>query len=113
MPLMKCPDCGAEVSDRAPSCPKCNHPFAQIAADKLLNDDLRRVYEDKKLIGATIFYMERKSIKDMGEAKSEVERRLGLPPGPPPRKLSLPVVIVGYLLLFAAIWMVITGRIFK
>jgi hypothetical protein len=27
MPLVKCPDCGNEVSDRAPSCPKCGAPI--------------------------------------------------------------------------------------
>lgn len=28
MALVKCPDCGTEVSDRAPSCPKCGRPIA-------------------------------------------------------------------------------------
>jgi hypothetical protein len=27
MPLVKCPDCQTEVSDRAPSCPKCGAPI--------------------------------------------------------------------------------------
>jgi hypothetical protein len=26
MPLTKCPDCGTDVSDRAPTCPKCGAP---------------------------------------------------------------------------------------
>jgi hypothetical protein len=26
MPLVKCPDCGTDVSDRAPTCPKCGAP---------------------------------------------------------------------------------------
>jgi len=28
MPLTKCPDCGKEVSSRAPSCPSCGAPIA-------------------------------------------------------------------------------------
>lgn len=28
MALINCPECGAEVSDRAPSCPKCGAPIA-------------------------------------------------------------------------------------
>lgn len=27
MPLIKCPDCGRDVSDVAPSCPQCGRPF--------------------------------------------------------------------------------------
>ncbi len=28
MPLISCPDCNTEVSDRAPACPKCGRPIA-------------------------------------------------------------------------------------
>ena len=28
MPLVSCPDCNTQVSDKAPACPKCGHPFA-------------------------------------------------------------------------------------
>lgn len=28
MPLIKCPDCGKEVSDKAPVCPNCGRPIA-------------------------------------------------------------------------------------
>ena len=27
MPLIKCPECGLEVSSEAASCPKCGHPL--------------------------------------------------------------------------------------
>ncbi len=30
MPLITCPDCSSQVSDAAPSCPKCGHPFASV-----------------------------------------------------------------------------------
>ena len=29
MALIKCPDCGKEVSDVAPACPNCGRPIAQ------------------------------------------------------------------------------------
>jgi hypothetical protein len=32
MALTVCPDCSAEVSDRAPACPKCGSPIAAAAA---------------------------------------------------------------------------------
>lgn len=32
MALIKCPDCGTEVSDAAPACPKCGRPFQIISA---------------------------------------------------------------------------------
>lgn len=27
MALITCPECGAQVSDKAHTCPKCGHPF--------------------------------------------------------------------------------------
>ncbi len=35
MPLINCPDCGTEVSDAAPNCPKCNRPIAKAERSKL------------------------------------------------------------------------------
>lgn len=31
MALIKCPECGTEVSDRAPACPNCGAPIAAAA----------------------------------------------------------------------------------
>ena len=31
MALIKCPECGTEVSDKAIACPKCAYPIAEIA----------------------------------------------------------------------------------
>ncbi|PYQ59678.1 MAG: hypothetical protein DMF58_10800 [Acidobacteria bacterium] len=31
MPLVKCPDCGRDVSSAAPSCPQCGRPMAAVA----------------------------------------------------------------------------------
>jgi len=33
MALIKCPDCGTEVSDRARTCPKCGYPIDEYAAE--------------------------------------------------------------------------------
>ena len=30
MPLMKCPDCGKDVSTLAPNCPQCGRPLAAV-----------------------------------------------------------------------------------
>ncbi len=27
MPLISCPDCHKEISDKTPTCPHCGHPF--------------------------------------------------------------------------------------
>lgn len=32
MPLIKCPDCGTEVSNKAEKCPKCARPILEKAA---------------------------------------------------------------------------------
>jgi hypothetical protein len=32
MALINCPECGAQVSDAAPACPKCGYPIATAAA---------------------------------------------------------------------------------
>ncbi|MCG6941861.1 MAG: zinc ribbon domain-containing protein [Thiohalocapsa sp.] len=32
MPLITCPECGAQVSDAAPACPKCGYPVAAAVA---------------------------------------------------------------------------------
>lgn len=34
MPLIECPDCGRNVSDRAKSCPDCACPVAEVVAEQ-------------------------------------------------------------------------------
>jgi hypothetical protein len=36
MPLINCPECGAQVSDKAVSCPSCGHPMNAVAGGGLL-----------------------------------------------------------------------------
>lgn len=37
MALIKCPECGREVSDKARSCPGCGHPFELFDFEKYAN----------------------------------------------------------------------------
>jgi hypothetical protein len=37
--LIACPECGSEVSDKAPTCPKCGVPIASAANDVLIHFD--------------------------------------------------------------------------
>lgn len=32
MAIIKCPECGAEISDKATACPKCGNPMAGVAS---------------------------------------------------------------------------------
>ncbi|MDR0838838.1 MAG: zinc ribbon domain-containing protein [Oscillospiraceae bacterium] len=36
MALIKCPECGTEVSDKAASCPKCAYPIQSAQADNFV-----------------------------------------------------------------------------
>jgi uncharacterized membrane protein YvbJ len=38
MALIKCPECGTEVSDKAPQCPKCSYPISTIPAGQKVED---------------------------------------------------------------------------
>lgn len=37
MALIPCPECGSEVSDKAPTCPKCGVPIADAPKDVLIH----------------------------------------------------------------------------
>lgn len=37
MALIPCPECGSEVSDRAPTCPKCGVPIASAPKEVLIH----------------------------------------------------------------------------
>jgi uncharacterized membrane protein YvbJ len=39
MALISCPECGSEVSDKAPSCPKCGVPLASAPKEVLIHID--------------------------------------------------------------------------
>ncbi len=110
MALIKCPDCKTEVSELAQSCPKCGYPFAKISSDEALNAELRDAYASKKLIGATMLFMERNPGMDMGRAKQEVERRLGLQ-HTPPAKQSPGLLAIGFVLVVLFIIFLLMGKL--
>ena len=35
MPLIKCPECGNKVSDKAHACPHCGFPIEDMAAEQV------------------------------------------------------------------------------
>jgi hypothetical protein len=37
MALISCPECGSEVSDKAPTCPKCGVPIASVPKEVLIH----------------------------------------------------------------------------
>ena len=39
MTLISCPECGSEVSDKAPTCPRCGVPIASAPKDVLIHFD--------------------------------------------------------------------------
>lgn len=50
MPLISCPDCGAQVSDRAPSCIKCGAPIAQAMEVAQIGTPLTTTQETSKAL---------------------------------------------------------------
>lgn len=110
MPLIKCPDCKTEVSDQAQNCPKCGYPFAKVSADEALNAELRQAYASKQLIGAAMLYVERHPGTDIGRAKMEVEKRLGLA-HTPPAKQSPGLMLIGFILVILFIVFFLMGKL--
>ncbi|MDP3297600.1 MAG: zinc ribbon domain-containing protein [Thermodesulfovibrionia bacterium] len=61
MALIKCPECGTEVSDKAVACPKCAHPIVEGSAEQAQTVKAQPIkktakkYKGKMLIG--IFLM--------------------------------------------------------
>ncbi len=48
MPLINCSECGNEVSDKAPSCPKCGVPIATMQETKAAGTQINTVQETSK-----------------------------------------------------------------
>ena len=52
MALIDCPECSAQVSSAAPSCPKCGYPIAQ-EVQRAVRDPEAETSEEWKTLGAT------------------------------------------------------------
>jgi ribosomal protein L7/L12 len=83
MALIKCPECGHDVSDKAASCPKCGYPIQPAMTGQ--TPDLESLVKQSLLrdgkIAAIKLYREQTGAQLM-ESKQYVERlESGLPPG--------------------------------
>ena len=48
MPLINCSDCGNEVSDKAPTCPKCGAPIAILKEQAATGTNIKTIQETSK-----------------------------------------------------------------
>ena len=91
MALIKCPDCGRDVSDVAPSCPNCGRPMLQAAPVAGQSDQATEVKEAKKsnprllgcfilILGLGILLVVTRYSKDSTSSPGTVE----YPPTPTP-----------------------------
>jgi ribosomal protein L7/L12 len=105
MALIKCPECGNEISDQAAACPKCGYPCqpekpeaeAETEADKLI----RQTLEADGKIAAIKLCREQHAGMGLAEAKAYVERlEAAMQPtgGKPRAKVGCSSVLVGLLL---------------
>lgn len=42
MALIKCPECGKEISDRAEACPNCAYPIAQLSGNHKTSEETEK-----------------------------------------------------------------------
>ncbi len=114
MSLIKCPECGKDISDQAASCPQCGYPMQRSTSGSLaseLDALVRQTLLEKGKIAAIKLYRERKPGIGLAEAKDQVERiEAAAPPGLRPRSKSAGclgilggVIVVVSLLL--ALWL--------
>jgi len=60
MALIKCPECGRDVSDSASSCPNCGHPISRVDKNLVQIDSAprkRKKYRVRLLIFTPIFFI--------------------------------------------------------
>jgi len=60
MSLIKCPECGRDVSDKAATCPNCGHPINQTNENLVQIDSApqkRKKYRVRLLIFTPIFFI--------------------------------------------------------
>ena len=115
MSLIKCPECGNDISDQAASCPQCGYPIQRTngatpasGGASELDAVVRRTLLEKGKIAAIKLYRERKPGVGLAEAKDHVDRIEGAtPPGLRPRSkpagclglFTAVIVMIGLLLV--------------
>lgn len=50
MPLIECPDCGRNVSDRAKSCPDCACPVAEVIAEQRVSQAQEKALQTRSAL---------------------------------------------------------------
>jgi len=55
MSLIKCPECGKEISDKAPACIKCGFPLSVEKSVEILMPCLSEKYGDDIILPATVY----------------------------------------------------------
>jgi len=80
MSLIKCPDCGNDVSDHAATCPKCGYPIKRDpgvdptpAAVNDLDALVRKTLLEEGKIAAIKLYREEHPGVGLAEAKTKIE----------------------------------------
>lgn len=54
MPLIKCPDCGSDVSSFVAACPKCGYPIAQAQAAQSKKTRIKLPPNEESIMGTTL-----------------------------------------------------------
>ena len=82
MALVKCPECGTEVSDQAVVCPKCGFPSpSQPPMGHGDDAAIRKTYSERGKIAAIKHCRELKAGMGLAEAKQHVESLEAKTPG--------------------------------
>ena len=104
MALIKCSECGREVSDKAESCPQCGAPIASALETEAAGIKLRTIQQTSKrlkmqiLISAALFWG---GIVWMIVVASSASRA-----GVPPSRVA--TVIATLMILAGLVWYVVT-----
>ncbi len=55
MALIKCPECGTDISDKAAACPKCAYPIAGISTEESHTGKVQTIEKTRKKYKMQIF----------------------------------------------------------
>lgn len=105
MALIKCPECGREVSDKAESCPQCGYPISKLGEEKgndsgieKMEEQEEKVISDSKDISDAAEHEADK--KEENEVASVSQENKPIPKKPMSKKTKIIVgVVVGILII--------------
>ncbi len=113
MALVKCPECGAEVSDQAVTCPKCGFPNpSQPPVGGGDDAAIRKTYTERGKIAAIKHCRELKAGMGLAEAKQYVEGLEAKTPGlvaSAPGGQGCMQVLVGVPLTAVLVYLILKG----